>query len=447
MNTTIKPKKPLWKSLGIHVFLAILIGIILGLVSPKTAVEMKPISDWFLWFVRLLVGPIVFLTVICGIIGMGDLKRLGKVGAKALIYFEVVSTFALVVGMVVANVIQPGTGIHAVASQLDASKVAGYSQTAQHRGIGEVLYGALPLKPWLSFAHGEVLQILVLALIIGFAIAIWGKKAKRLHGAFETLQHYAFIILGFLMRFSPLAAFAAMAVTIGQFGWQALINMAWALGSMALGCTLFILLVLGGIARLNGFRITKLVNYLKNELLIIFGTSSSETVIGPLMQKLQKLGAPKDVVGVVIPAGYSFNLDGTNIYLAMAVGFLAQALDIHLSLGSQLSLLLILMITSKGASGVTGAGFITLAATLAAVNGEIPVVAIVLLLGVDKFMSEMRALTNMVGNAVACLVVGNWEKVLDKGKLNQELNLGYQEPQSPSKPVEEVYPQLSLTKI
>ena len=245
------------------------------------------------------------------------------------------------------------------------------------------------------------------------------------------------------MLFSPFAAFGAIAFTVGKFGFGALISMAWAVGSMALGCALFILLVLGGIARLNGFRITKLINYLKNELLIIFGTSSSETVIGPLMQKLQKLGAPKAVVGVVVPAGYSFNLDGTNIYLAVAIGFLAQALDIPLSLGSQLSLLLILMVTSKGASGVTGAGFVTLAATLAAVNGEIPVAAIALLLGVDKFMSELRALTNMVGNAVACLVVGNWEKVLDKEKLNQELNLGYQEIKSNSTPVEEAYPQLS----
>ena len=438
-----KNRKSLLRSLGIYVLFAIIAGVVLGVVRPDVAVDMKPLADWFLRIIKILVGPIVFLTVVCGIIGMGDLKRLGKVGVKALIYFEVISTLALVIGMFIANVVRPGSGMHVLPSSLDTNTVAGYTKTAQQRGLGEVLFNALPLKPWESFANGEVLQILVLALIIGFLIAIIGKSAHKLHAGFETAQRIAFKILGFLMLFSPFAAFGAIAFTIGKFGFGALINMAWAVGSMALGCALFILLVLGGIARLNGFRITKLINYLKNELLIIFGTSSSETVIGPLMQKLQKLGAPKAVVGVVVPAGYSFNLDGTNIYLALAIGFLAQALDIPLSLGSQLSLLLILMVTSKGASGVTGAGFVTLAATLAAVNGEIPVAAIALLLGVDKFMSELRALTNMVGNAVACLVVGNWEKVLDKEKLNQELNLGYQEIKSNSTPVEEAYPQLS----
>jgi len=415
-------KKPFYKVLYIQVLFAIAMGVLLGHLWPAEGAAMKPLGDGFIKLIKMLIAPIIFCTVVTGIAGMEDMKKVGRVGGKALLYFEVVSTFALVIGLVVVNVLKPGVGMNADVSTLDTKALNSYTSAVKTQGgVTEFLLNVIPSTVVDAFAKGDILQVLLFSVLMGFAFSAAGERGRSVVRFINDFSNGLFICVGFVMKLAPIGAFGAMAFTIGKYGIASLVPLAKLMGSFYFSCILFIVVVLGGIARYNGFSIFKFIGYIKEELLIVLGTSSSESVLPRMMAKLEKLGCSKPVVGLVIPTGYSFNLDGTAIYLTMAAIFVAQATNTPLTMVQELTILGVLLLTSKGASGVTGSGFITLAATLAAVP-TIPVAGLALILGIDRFMSEARALTNLIGNGVATVVISRWERELDVDQLNRGMN-------------------------
>ncbi len=413
-------KKPFYKVLYVQVLFAIVLGAAIGWLSPHLATNdwFKALGDGFIKLIKMVIGPIIFCTVVSGIAHIQDAKKVGRVGVKALIYFEIVSTFALTIGLLVGNILRPGAGFAGNAP--DAAAVAGYAKAAGETKSVHFVLNIIPDSVVGAFAKGDILQILLFSILFGFALMALGERGKGVRTLVDDFAQGIFGVIGIVMKAAPFGAFGAMAYTIGKFGPAALGNLLGLIATFYLTAGLFIFVVLGIIARIAGFNIFKFLGYIKDELLIVLGTSSSESALPQLMDKLQKMGCSKSVVGLVVPTGYSFNLDGTNIYMTLATLFIAQAMNVDLSLSDQLTILIVAMLTSKGASGVTGAGFITLAATLAVVNPAlVPGMAIVL--GIDKFMSECRALTNISGNGVATVVVSWWEKELDREKLNAAL--------------------------
>jgi aerobic C4-dicarboxylate transport protein len=402
-------------SLYVQVLIGIVLGGALGYLQPSWGVAMRPFGDAFVNLVKMLIGPIIFSTVVVGLAGMGDLKKVGRVGGKALIYFEIITTLALVIGLIVSNLFTPGAGFHADPATLDAKGVARYAGAAKEMGTVEFLMHIIPKTFVSAFAEGEILQVLLLAVLFGLALGNIGDHGRPILNLLNEVARVFFGIVNIVTRLAPLAAAGAMAYTIGQFGLSSLARLGALLACVYLTCAVFILLILGAVARLCGFRILRIIRYIREELLLVIGTSSSESALPGLMEKMERAGCAKPVVGIVVPSGYSFNLDGTCIYLTMAALFVAQATDTPMTLWEQLGLLAVLLVTSKGAAGVTGSGFITLAATLAA-TGKIPVAGMALILGVDRFMSEARAITNFIGNAVATVVIAKWEGALDESK-------------------------------
>ena len=416
--------KALTRHLYFWVLLSIALGGLLGAVKPEWGAALKPVADGFIALVKMLISPIIFCTVVLGIAGAGDLKKVGRIGGKALLYFEVVSTLALGIGLALVHLLRPGKGFNIDPSTLDGSAVAKYAKAASEQNAADFVLHLIPKTFGDAFTgSGDLLQVLLLAVLFGFAMVQMGKVGGPVHRFIEETSHVFFAMMGAVMKLAPLGAGAAMAFTIGNYGLAALKPLAALMGSFYLACLVFVLVILGPIAALAGFNIFRFVLYLKDELLTVLGTSSSESALVPLMAKLERLGCSKSVVGLVVPSGYSFNLDGTNIYLTMAALFVAQALNIELTLQQELTILGVAMLTSKGASGVTGAGFITLAATLAVVP-SIPVAGLALILGIDRFMSEARALTNFIGNGVAAIVISRWEKELDTTRMAATLQGG-----------------------
>jgi aerobic C4-dicarboxylate transport protein len=406
-------------SLYIQVLIAIAAGVLLGHFYPEAGTSMKPLGDGFIKLIKMLIGPIIFCTVVLGIAGMEDMKKVGKTGGLALLYFEVVSTVALIVGLIVVNLVKPGAGMNVDPATLDAKAVAQYASAGQEQSIVSFILNIIPDTVFGAFTRGEILQVLLVAVLFGFALHAIGHEAL-LFRVFEQVSQVLFRIVGFIMRLAPIGAFGAMAFTIGKYGVDSLAQLGKLMVCFYATCLIFILGVLGTIARVHGFRITRFIRYIKEELFIVLGTSSSESVLPRMMAKMEGLGVQKSVVGLVIPTGYSFNLDGTSIYLTMAAVFIAQATNTPLDIGHQLLLLGVLLLTSKGAAGVTGSGFIVLAATLSAV-GHVPVAGLALILGIDRFMSEARALTNLIGNGVATLVVGKWVRQVDEARVREQL--------------------------
>jgi aerobic C4-dicarboxylate transport protein len=413
----------IFRVLYVQVLIAIALGVLVGALWPHAGEALKPLGDGFIRLIKMLIAPVIFCTVAVGIAHMNDLRSFGRVGGKALLYFEAVSTLALLLGIAVALVVRPGDGFDIDPAALDPSVAAGYAAKASSDSLTGHLLEIIPATFFGAFAEGELLQVLLVAILTGFALARLGAFGERMTGGLDDVLKVFFSIIHIVVRAAPVGAFGAMAFTIGKYGLGALVKLGALIFTFYLTSALFVLVVLGLIAWLCGFSIVRFVAYIREELLIVLGTSSSETVLPQIMEKLQRLGAPKPVVGLVIPTGYSFNLDGTNIYMTLATLFLAQATNTHLSWIQIATLLGVAMITSKGASGVTGAGFITLAATLAVVP-DIPIQALAILVGIDRFMSECRALTNLVGNGVATLVVARWEGDLDMNRLRAELRAG-----------------------
>ena len=420
MQQVEQQRVPIYRSLYFQVIVAIVIGILLGHFYPELGAQMKPLGDGFIKLIKMMIAPIIFCTVVSGIAGMENMKAVGRTGVLALLYFEIVSTIALVIGLVVVNVAQPGVGMNIDVSTLDASKIQTYTKAAEQQSTVDFLLHVIPTTFVDAFASGEILQVLLIALLFGFALHAVGARARPIYDFIDGISQVLFRIVGMIMYVAPIGAFGAMAFTIGNYGIDKLADLAWLMACFYLTCLLFIFFVLGSIARLHGFSITRLIRYIKDELLIVLGTSSSESVLPRMMTKMESAGAAKSVVGLVIPTGYSFNLDGTSIYLTMAAVFIAQATNTPMTLLDQLTLLGVLLLTSKGAAGVTGSGFIVLAATLSAV-GTLPVTALALILGIDRFMSEARALTNLIGNGVATLVVAKWCGALNTERLNEQL--------------------------
>ncbi len=405
----------IFRHLYVQVLAAIVLGVILGYLSPEWGARMKPLGDGFIKLIKMLIAPIIFLTVVAGIAGMGDLKRIGRVGAKALLYFEIVSTIALVIGLLVVNWIQPGAGINADPVTLDTKAVAPYAAAAQQSSIVDFLLHMIPNTFVGAFTDGEILQVLLVALFFGFALTKLGDHARPVVNLLNEVARVFFGIVGMVTKLAPVAAFGAMAFTIGKYGMGSLVSLGKLMLCVYVTSALFVFVILGLIARWHGFSIFRLLAYIKDELLIVLGTSSSESVLPRMMQRMEEIGCARPVVGIVLPAGYSFNLDGTSIYLTLAAIFVAQATNTPLTWTQQLGILGVLLLTSKGAAGVTGSGFITLAATLGTVS-HVPVAGLALLIGVDRFMSEARALTNLCGNAVAMIVVAMWEGSFDRSK-------------------------------
>ncbi|AOE61754.1 dicarboxylate/amino acid:cation symporter [Pseudomonas corrugata] len=416
-------RQPLYKSLYFQVIVAIAIGILLGHFYPQTGVALKPFGDGFIKLIKMVIAPIIFCTVVSGIAGMQNMKSVGKTGGYALLYFEIVSTIALLIGLVVVNVVQPGNGMHIDVTTLDTSKIAGYISAGKDQSIIAFILNVIPNTIVGAFANGDILQVLMFSVIFGFALHRLGAYGKPVLDFIDRFAHVMFIIINMIMKLAPLGAFGAMAFTIGAYGVGSLVQLGQLMICFYITCVLFVLGVLGAICRAHGFSVVKLVRYIREELLIVLGTSSSESALPRMLIKMERLGAKKSVVGLVIPTGYSFNLDGTSIYLTMAAVFIAQATDTPMDLTHQITLLAVLLLSSKGAAGVTGSGFIVLAATLSAV-GTLPVAGLALILGIDRFMSEARALTNLVGNAVATIVVAKWVKELDEEQLQTELASG-----------------------
>ena len=415
------PERSPFRSLYAQVLVAVVAGALIGYLWPEAGVALKPLGDGFIRLIKMLIGPIVFCTVVLGISGMEDLKKVGRTGGLALVYFEVVSTIALVIGLVVVNVVRPGAGMHVDPATLDTSAVAQYtSQAQQAGGFADHVLNVIPTTIIGAFASGDVLQVLLFSVLFGFALHAVGGRALALYAMIEQLSSALFRIVGWIMRLAPIGALGAMAFTIGKYGVGALLSLGKLMACFYLTCLLFVFVALGAVARAAGFSLWRFLRYIREELFIVLGTSSSESVLPRMMSRLESLGADKSVVGLVIPTGYSFNLDGTAIYLTMAAVFIAQATDTPLGLGQQLGLLAVLLLTSKGAAGVTGSGFIVLAATLSAV-GHVPVAGVALILGIDRFMSEARSLTNLVGNGVATLVVARWCGQLDRETLRRRL--------------------------
>jgi aerobic C4-dicarboxylate transport protein len=413
--------KPFYKSLYLQVITAIIIGVVVGFLFPETGAAMKPLGDAFIKLIKMIIAPIIFCTVVVGIAGMEDMKRVGKIGGLALLYFEVVSSVALIVGLLIVNVVQPGHGMHVDAGTLDSKSIATYTAPGQMASTTEYLLNVIPNTLVDAFAKGEILQVLLIAVLFGFALHSFGGRGTIIFDFIEKLSHVLFKIVGIIMKVAPIGAFGAMAFTIGKYGVGSLLSLGALMATFYATCLVFIFVVLGSIARLSGFSIWKFIKYIKEELLIVLGTSSSEAALPRMMIKMENLGAKRSVVGLVIPTGYSFNLDGTSIYLTMAALFIAQATDTPMTLIQQITLLLVLLLTSKGAAGVTGSGFIVLAATLSAV-GHVPVAGLALILGIDRFMSEARSLTNLVGNGVATIVIAKWTGDLDTVRLQQQLD-------------------------
>jgi aerobic C4-dicarboxylate transport protein len=413
-------RRPWYSILYVQVLIAIAIGILLGHFFPKTGVAMKPLGDGFIQLIKMMIAPVIFCTVVHGIASMSDLTKVGRVGLKTLLYFEVVSTLALVIGLIVGEIVQPGAGFNIDPATLDAKAVSSYVSRAKEEGIIAHLMAIIPNSFFGALANGDLLQVLLVSILTGFAISRLGELGQRIAGVIDAAAKVFFRIIGFIVRVAPLGAFGAMAFTIGAYGVGALWNLAELILTFYATSVLFVLVVLGAIARFSGFSILRFIAYIKDELLIVLGTSSSETVLPHMIQKMERLGASRAVVGLVIPTGYSFNLDGTNIYMTLATLFLAQATNTHLTIGQELTILAIAMLTSKGASGVTGAGFVTLAATLTIIP-DIPIQSLAILVGIDKFMSECRALTNLIGNGVATVVISIWEGELDRRKLHDAL--------------------------
>ena len=413
-------KKPFYKILYVQVLIAIAIGILLGVIQPELAEKMKPLGDAFIKLIKMIIPIVIFCTVVSGISGMQDAKKVGRVGGKAILYFEVVSTIALLLGLVVANVLKPGAGFDANPATIDSKAIADFTTRAKDQHIVDFLLNIIPDTVVDAFASGDVLQVLLFAVLFGFALSALGARGDGVRQGIDSIANVIFRLLSIIMRLAPIGAFGAMAFTIGRYGLAALVPLLKLMAAFYLTSFLFVVVVLGLIARSIGLNIFKFISYIKEELLIVLGTSSSESALPSLMQKLERLGCSKPVVGLVVPAGYSFNLDGTNIYMTMAALFVAQATNTDLTLTQQFSLLLVAMLTSKGAAGVTGSGFVTLAATLAVVP-SIPIEGMALILGIDRFMSECRALTNFIGNGVATVFVAHWEKDLDKAQMKAVL--------------------------
>ena len=414
-------KKAIFKSLYFQVLLAIAIGVGLGHFYPETGAAMKPFGDAFIKLIKMIIAPIIFCTIVVGIAGMEDMKKVGKTGGYAVLYFEVVSTIALIIGLIVVNVWAPGSGMNVDPSTLDTKGIDKYVGPGKMQSTTDFLINIIPTSVVDAFAKGDMLQVLFFSILFGYAMHAFGERGKPVFELIEKLSHVLFGIVGVIMKVAPIGAFGAMAYTIGKHGVGSLVQLANLMGAFYLTCVSFVVGVLGTIAKVHGFSIFKLIKYIKEELFLVLGTSSSESALPRLMAKMENAGAQKSVVGLVVPTGYSFNLDGTSIYLTMAAVFIAQATNTPMDLSQQITLLVILLLTSKGAAGVTGSGFIVLAATLSAV-GTVPVAGLALILGIDRFMSEARALTNFIGNSVATLVVAKWCKALDVERMNAVLN-------------------------
>ena len=414
-------RKPLYRSLYFQVISAIIIGVLLGHFYPDSGTAMKPLGDGFIKLIKMIIAPIIFCTVVIGIAGMEDMKKVGKTGGLALLYFEIVSSIALVVGLIIVNFIGPGQGMNIDPTSLDTKSIAAFTGPGKMQTTTDFLLNVIPSSVVDAFAKGEILQVLLFSILFGFALHKFGGRGTLVFDLVEKLSHVLFSIVGIIMKAAPIGAFGAMAFTIGKYGLGSLLSLGKLMGTFYLTCLLFIFVVLGSIARAHGFSIWKFIKYIKEELLIVLGTSSSESVLPRMMAKMENLGVQKSVVGLVIPTGYSFNLDGTSIYLTMAAIFIAQATNTPLDLTQQITLLGVLLLTSKGAAGVTGSGFIVLAATLSAVGG-VPVAGLALILGIDRFMSEARALTNLIGNGVATIVVAKWTGELDARRMRRKLD-------------------------
>jgi aerobic C4-dicarboxylate transport protein len=413
-------RRPWYTILYVQVLIAIALGIAIGYVDPKLGIQLKPLGDAFIALIKMMIAPVIFCTIVHGISSMGDLRKVGRVGVKTLFYFEAVSTVALAIGLMVGEVIQPGTGFNIDPASLDPKAVAGFVTRAKEEGIVAHLLGIIPNTFVGAFASGDLLQVLLVSILTGFAISRMGEVGATVARGIDVGAKVFFGLIRIIVRAAPVGAFGAMAFTIGSQGIESLRKLVELILVFYFTSGLFVILVLGTIAYLAGFSILRFIAYIKDELLIVVGTSSSETVLPQLMTKMEHLGASKSVVGLVVPTGYSFNLDGTNIYMTLATLFLAQATNTPLTIGQELGILAIAMITSKGASGVTGAGFVTLAATLSIVP-DIPIQSLALLLGIDKFMSECRALTNLIGNGVATIVISRWEGELDADALHETM--------------------------
>ncbi len=413
-------QRKFYRTLYFRVIVGILLGVILGIVSPSTAGKMEPFGLGFIKLIRMMIGPVIFFTVVVGIASIGDMRKLGRVGLKALVYFEVVTSVALAIGLIVVKALRPGAGMNVDASKLDATAIQTYAAQGQHLSSVDFVMNIIPKTFIGAFAEGEILQVLLLAILVGLALSAFG-QGKSLIAGCDKIAHLLFGVIGLIMQAAPLGAFGAMAYTVGHYGLKTLIPLAKLMACVYITSVAFVFVVLGSIAWAHGFSVWKFIKYIKEELLIVLGTSSSESVLPRMMVKMEALGCSKSVVGLVIPSGYSFNLDGTSIYLTIAAIFVAQATNTHLTGSQEAFLLLILMLSSKGAAAVTGGGFITLAATLQAI-GTVPMAGLTLLLGVDRFMSEMRALTNLVGNGVATIVVAKWEHELDESRMRRVLS-------------------------
>ena len=417
---SIKPKK-FYQLLYIQVLIAIVFGVSLGYFYPDLGEKMKPLGDGFIKLVKMIIAPVIFLTVSTGIAGMSDLKKVGRVAGKAFIYFFTFSTLALIIGMIVSHIVQPGKGLNINPNTLNGAEVEKYVKAAHDNSLVSFIFNIIPETLFSPLTGDNILQVLLVAILFGVALAVTSEKSQSIQDFLQTLTIPIFKIVEILMKLAPIGAFGAMAFTIGKYGVESLKNLAMLVGTFYVTSALFVIVILGSVAWYNGFNIFKFLKYIKEEIFLVLGTSSSEPALPGLMKKMENAGCDKSVVGLVVPTGYSFNLDGTNIYMTLAALFIAQACNIDLTLEHQIGLLLVAMLSSKGAAGVTGAGFITLAATLAVVP-EVPIAGMTLILGIDKFMSECRALTNVIGNAVATVVVSNWENRLDKDRLKEVLN-------------------------
>ncbi|UQB68868.1 dicarboxylate/amino acid:cation symporter [Epilithonimonas zeae] len=416
----LKPKK-IYQLLYIQVLIAIVFGVSLGYFYPDLGERMKPLGEGFIKLVKMIIAPVIFLTVSTGIAGMSDLKKVGRVAGKAFIYFFTFSTLALIIGMIVSHIVQPGKGLNINPNTLNGAEVEKYVKAAHDNSLVNFIFNIIPETLFSPLTGDNILQVLLVAILFGVALAVTSEKSQPIQDFLQTLTIPIFKIVEILMKLAPIGAFGAMAFTIGKYGVESLKNLAMLVGTFYVTSALFVILILGSVAWYNGFNIFKFLKYIKEEIFLVLGTSSSEPALPGMMKKMENAGCDKGVVGLVVPTGYSFNLDGTNIYMTLAALFIAQACNIDLTLEHQIGLLLVAMLSSKGAAGVTGAGFITLAATLAVVP-EVPIAGMTLILGIDKFMSECRALTNVIGNAVATVVVSNWENRLDKDRLKEVLN-------------------------
>ncbi len=418
---------PLYRHLYVQVLAAILLGVIIGHLWPATGEALRPLGDGFIKLVKMIIAPVIFVTLVTGIAGMTELRSVGRVAGKAFAYFLFFSTLALVVGLIVANTVQPGAGMNIDPATLDTGAVTGYVEKAKHSGLVDFVMSAIPTTLVSALTGDSLLQVLLVSILFGISLSMVGEPAAPVRDLFERVGLVIFRLVAILMRAAPVGAFGAMAFTIGKYGVGSLANLAGLLATFYLTSAIFVVVVLGLTARLAGFSIFKLIRYLRAELLLVLGTSSSESALPSLMEKMERAGCAKSVVGLVVPTGYSFNLDGTNIYMTLAALFIAQACNVDLSLGEQVALLLVAMISSKGAAGVTGAGFVTLAATLSIVP-SVPVAGMALILGIDRFMSECRSLTNFIGNAVATVVVARWDNALDRDRLRLALDGGAPSP-------------------